>query len=1340
MSDAMYDKGEGTSGIRGQLYETKLLSLIFYTAKHDDSVEEFQLASNIADIGAFDDICVRVKLKGIAKPLLVCMQAKHKEHSEQTPDIDIIKYFRSYLKIRERFESDNKDELFQGKFQETESYFVIYTSGKDIFGDDSVVGELASQLNNLIDTGGTAKQPYKHDGDVKNLCDIFIKDQTISLAKEVAGFISDEKNFQMMLSNELMLKYHVVLALKVFDISVTSGHRIAFRQDFFDTNEEYLSLFKNILYKEVLKTRKIKPSVAKDLLTKFLSEPSDATKLSKLIETVIIYDNGQLEFVKTFTKLQTEFKQQLNQVDVSRSTVNKAIDLAAREMLSKGLKAPAAFGNKDLTLSGGDERRTRRIQHLTSILVGLLAKSKSGNIVTVDNSVDSGFLQLNGGIAGAVGNLFVLDDDTKLMKITDNWESLGDLAQALYKNLKAEIHNLHELRFYFKINKFPKLIFDCSSYEETLARDFLNRLLFYSKQADEHDVEQIIKDKIEEYQVDNPNYFQAKTDAMFLKYHDKIQKWWMQPKQAPYLTKNSDIFENAINNIIKDPLLSSVNMTSVSKIKHVIEYTFTDDAASSWNLLEHSGTVIVTENSTLTVIKVLQHLNNTDHVVLDLQYIVNLPMNERNVLCTELKNTNNNKFLIFLYNKMQNNRDEIKTLKNIAKVVLNKKLVFVTNATSVETLQEYFPTTDTPLVDENSLLKMSTESQNSILEITRVKFQGVEVRIDLIVDDKSKSYIKGDILNKIIQNDTIELGKLNVSRHYNEIKHLYFDPGVQKTESSTNKIVKLPHPLKTLYDLKDDVVLITAEPGMGKSTLLTHLSIETKKYYPEVWIVRVNLLEYSRELHDWKEKKIEINTLETLKFMCQLILREKNGNLNNVVVTLEEQDGVVYLKDCTGGPWIEFELKMFLNFYNDGKIIFLFDGFDEIYPHYINETVKFIEVIKKNRKKHKIWVTSRSSLEIKNVLQEAFGDPYTIVRMSLEQKYEYLKKIWQTDLVLRELTKAQIENVFDFLEFMFKSKEKWFPPFEWSLQEVYINAWCYLNNEIKGKCEASFILDLNYDYENVSSTILKQLGEEYEESSNDTPLHLFLKAHFFINTIKSDDKNTLKWNQDVNTLTFYEQYLETNLKTIRFENKNKMDVYNPDIMNIFKKELADCIAMHKKLAAYAIFNEDIEKLFTDKVLEEVKETIKLIEKGGEKTGLICAVANDIPIFIHMTFTEYFAVEYVCDLLKNENERENQIQWIQFIFDLMITRSKIDVKIVFDRKIKYDKILKSIMEYNKEVICNMFMKWYKHEDTDEMYAEFVLIGVLNAVLPNFNSLIAPSFKKIRDEWRPNTSKR
>ena len=86
-----------------------------------------------------------------------------------------------------------------------------------------------------------------------------------------------------------------------------------------------------------------------------------------------------------------------------------------------------------------------------------------------------GFLGLNGGIAGAIGNIFVLDYDTELIKITVNYESLGPLAQKLYEKLRGEINNLHEYTFCFNVDKFPVLSFDRKSYAEKTAGDFLSK-------------------------------------------------------------------------------------------------------------------------------------------------------------------------------------------------------------------------------------------------------------------------------------------------------------------------------------------------------------------------------------------------------------------------------------------------------------------------------------------------------------------------------------------------------------------------------------------------------------------------------------------------------------------------------------------------------------------------------------------------------------------------------------------------------------------------------------------------------------------------------------------------
>lgn len=129
----MFKRRKGTTeGIRGHLYETKLLSLILFRARHNDEVEEFHLASNLDKVRAFDDICFRAKLRGFDRPFSVFIQLKHRENNKVLTldnETDLRKYFESYLKIRRTY-SEQADVLFKGQFDGTECIFVWYTNRK----------------------------------------------------------------------------------------------------------------------------------------------------------------------------------------------------------------------------------------------------------------------------------------------------------------------------------------------------------------------------------------------------------------------------------------------------------------------------------------------------------------------------------------------------------------------------------------------------------------------------------------------------------------------------------------------------------------------------------------------------------------------------------------------------------------------------------------------------------------------------------------------------------------------------------------------------------------------------------------------------------------------------------------------------------------------------------------------------------------------------------------------------------------------------------------------------------------------------------------------------------
>ncbi|KAJ8704034.1 hypothetical protein PYW07_013328 [Mythimna separata] len=428
MNNKMYKKRAGTSGIQGQLYETKLISLIYFRLTHGDSVEQFSLATNRDDIGEFDDVCFIANIKGFDKPLAVFLQAKHRENDKLltfTSETDLAKYFSSYLKIRRAFEPSGKDMIFERKYDETECFFIMYTTTKGSPKNKMYEGAFAECLKELIGTGGCCTQPSYTDDDLDLLCKIVMKDQITTLATQLAKFICDESDSEMSTNNDIMLRYHVILALNVFDVSEIQpeGHRIAsFRQDFFTNNEEFIVLIKNILCLEVLKKQKSEKNNGQSLLLKFLSKPSDVTTLSKLIGSVLTYKNDKLELISE--SITDDLKQQLDKANVPQATVYEAAELAAKEyLLSLKLKVPASFGNKDLTIRGDNKKIEKRLNYLTTKFIELLKQSEPNDIVTIDESLGDGFLKLNGGIACAVGNILVFDETSRFLKFTDNCES-----------------------------------------------------------------------------------------------------------------------------------------------------------------------------------------------------------------------------------------------------------------------------------------------------------------------------------------------------------------------------------------------------------------------------------------------------------------------------------------------------------------------------------------------------------------------------------------------------------------------------------------------------------------------------------------------------------------------------------------------------------------------------------------------------------------------------------------------------------------------------------------------------------------------------------------------------
>ncbi|KAJ8705781.1 hypothetical protein PYW08_012827 [Mythimna loreyi] len=568
-----YQKRPGTFDIRGKLYETKLLSLIYFRAIHDKNVEEIYLASNVDKVGCFDDICLRAKLKGIDKPMTVFIQAKHRENSNSVLTInksDLVKYFKSYLEIKSKFKPNNDDVLFDGKFDETECLFVIYTTAKGDKKPKKYEGNLADHLNTLIGTGEPGSQPPHDEQHVQLLCTIVVEEQMKALARLMAkcifGELNDNQMF-MLMKNELLIQYHVILAQEVFDVSdiQPGGHRNAsFRDDFFDINKNFLQLFKDELCTEILKRKhRDNPIHSSHLL--------ESPEIYNGVRSRFIYKNGKFvlrdqnaiyyygipfemdDFQENIRRAdELEIKEYFKQLSRAQSTAGHAVNLKS-DFSTLLFKVPASFGNKDMTIKGTDMKVERKINNLTANITKLIEQANPSNIITIDHSLGKGFLQLSGGIASAVGNLLVSDESSNLLKFNENYNSLGNLAKKLYYKLK-EKYDLAKYKFDVKTKLFPKLSIAIDEYTRKVVSDFLNTLVFYTSQCDERNVEETLKNEININQNDEVRHEQISSDAKFiyLMFHDEIQKWSMEGKGI-YLEKEGTLYKNAVKLYIERP-------------------------------------------------------------------------------------------------------------------------------------------------------------------------------------------------------------------------------------------------------------------------------------------------------------------------------------------------------------------------------------------------------------------------------------------------------------------------------------------------------------------------------------------------------------------------------------------------------------------------------------------------------------------------------------------------------------------------------------------------------------------------------------------------------------------
>lgn len=241
-------------------------------------------------------------------------------------------------------------------------------------------------------------------------------------------------------------------------------------------------------------------------------------------------------------------------------------------------------------------------------------------------------------------------------------------------------------------------------------------------------------------------------------------------------------------------------------------------------------------------------------------------------------------------------------------------------------------------------------------------------------------------LNEILERDVnIEIGKLVKFLKDEHFERNFFPPisvqGIENVALETNAAGLL----YSLDHFKCKALILSDEPGMGKSTEFKFLANELKKKLPSHWIEIVDLKTFYKT---YERDGMVIKQFYTknciANYFCQEILKIEN-----------------------------FEAKVFKQLLTDGKVIFLMDGFDEISPSFKEfNLVLFGKILESTE--NMLWVSTRPHLEAE-LINKFKVLPHKIKQLTLGERTEFIRHIFKKKKVDGIVADVKVKEIEHFL-------------------------------------------------------------------------------------------------------------------------------------------------------------------------------------------------------------------------------------------------------------------------------------------------------------------------------------
>ncbi|KAL7015557.1 hypothetical protein ACKWTF_016520 [Chironomus riparius] len=430
----------------------------------------------------------------------------------------------------------------------------------------------------------------------------------------------------------------------------------------------------------------------------------------------------------------------------------------------------------------------------------------------------------------------------------------------------------------------------------------------------------------------------------------------------------------------------------------------------------------------------------------------------------------------------------------------------------------------------NLLMDKSTEihiNKNNIQELKSDEFFEAIFQTRNFVKNFSKE------IEKKLSIDEFESQKSTKS--FNNIEIDEQNESVKFTE-----VIKISESI-SLSDQLDEVqnqkyVIISDTAGTGKSWMLKNIGNILQNKYPDRWQTYIDLNQFTDEFKSFCNENF-------VDFMIKKIIKPKE----------------------------KFEEKIFKQLYKNGKVVILFDGFDEICSECTDPMIKVLESFEHNNG-NQLWITTRDYFQV-----------------SIQEKLK-IDVVYKLD----EFPKDYGENLISLSWILMELKEK--------SSKIDIKSLNQILKQNPKKLE---------HYQQKAKSLLNKIPKI---NNRKIGYPLFYKIVSEIYKDKLDDEIIM---------TLYSTYKEYTIKQYKIWSNEKGKIWNEDSIRV-QMDGVNFVLVHQFHAMESLFPKIT--VFCDLK----KENIGWPEIQIVNFGLI-----NKNVFIHETFCEFYAAEFVLRVIEKE---------------------------------------------------------------------------------------------------------